>query len=117
MSGGERVVARSLIADPFHGRAELAAHLTLDRRLELGVAVEAELHGEAHDGRGADTRRFGHVGNGAERNELGVRKDGLTDAPFGRRQRIGPLAQSPLEIHGLARYSRRRELIDVVPIV
>ena len=61
--------------------------VVLDARLEVAVAVEAELAGEPHDRGRADLGGLGEIGDGAEPDRLRRAQDRLRHAPLGGGER------------------------------
>ncbi len=83
--GAERSLRK---ADPLARPRQLAGEPAADLVLEIPEALEAELVGESDDGRRAGPDPPREVGNGAEREQGGVRGHRLGDAAFGRREPI-----------------------------
>ena len=92
------------LTDAFGGRAQLAGERVLHRRLQAREPVVAQLPCQPYHGGGTRGRRIGEVGDGAERDELGVLEDDLGHPPFsGRQRRVGP-ADAFCDFHGVSPY-------------
>ena len=72
----------------------------MNRCLQGTEAFEPEFGSQAHHGRRTRTSALGQISHGAERNELRIRQDNLSDASLGSRQTLAGLADAIRHFHG-----------------
>ena len=93
-------VPRRRLADALDRGPQLARQVVLDRGLQRGEALVAELAGQADHRRRPGPCRLGELGDRPEGDELGALQDHLGDTPLGPGEGATRTGDPLLRFHG-----------------